>query len=388
MSKLAFSKCIVGATLLFFNSIVCLPATAQTVESGPGANGLTVKRVTYGVGQRFRLEKPKQWVEESERGERNVFAEEKRDSTAVTLYDAGRNLRLRLDLQRPQVMLVEGSKLSPLYDIVSFSTSASPTATVTTNIPSRYLGDWATDDGACRVSASVLTISASGIRFGATTLAFVSGTETDSEFRMKANAQAAEQGKAASGRDVLLAVLDGGLRFLSAVGGKETERRAFVRCEKADLQSSQVSTNPPAKSDAPKVIAYGNRKGMVVDIVSATGLNSSAAIITVRHTRNNAKTFCLEFRSDKSEKCIDETMREVKVPEKIVANCVTGELSTLLGDHVVFHGRNPKASPTNFNEPGFIIKRGNSVLAEAAVSGYDMAIEQFTALCPDRVRAR
>ena len=42
-------------------------------------------------------------------------------------------------------------------------------------------------------------------------------------------------------------------------------------------------------------IAYGSRVGMEVTVVGVSGIGTSHAVIRVKHTRENAKTFCTEY---------------------------------------------------------------------------------------------
>ncbi len=100
------------------------PSSAQAVD------GQSVKSVSYAGGV-FRLAGPKKWVEESTRGGRFSFVEEKRDNTSVVLFDASRNLRLRLDLPLNKVLQApNGTKsFTALYEITSASAAATAPAT-------------------------------------------------------------------------------------------------------------------------------------------------------------------------------------------------------------------------------------------------------------------
>ncbi len=103
---------------------------AQRPEAGGAAvNGFNVKTVTF-AGGIYRLENPKQWVEESDQGGKFVFVEERRDDTSVDLLDAGRNMRIRLDLRQRYILLAQGnSQFSRLYAIVGASAAVTPART-------------------------------------------------------------------------------------------------------------------------------------------------------------------------------------------------------------------------------------------------------------------
>lgn len=118
--------------LLAFSSALMLAflstprVAAQGVPSATVVDGFTIKTVKHASGTFHQDNTSKKWIEEGRQGQQNTFAEEKRDKMSIILYDAGRDTRLRIDLQKRQILLAEGRRLSPLYDIVSFSTAAKP----------------------------------------------------------------------------------------------------------------------------------------------------------------------------------------------------------------------------------------------------------------------
>lgn len=127
---------------------------------------------------------------------------------------------------------------------------------------------------------------------------------------------------------------------------------------------------------------YGSRAGMVVDVISVSGIGTSHAVIKVRHTRANAKAFCEQYENDKSEACIEKTLRDTHLSDQIEGDCKTGWFTTLYGDRLQFVGENPK-----WREAGarYIILNKGTPLDGTSASGYGYDIDQFKALCPDRV---
>ena len=55
-------------------------------------------------------------------------------------------------------------------------------------------------------------------------------------------------------------------------------------------------------------IYYGSRAGMVVDVVSVSGLSTANAMIRTRHTRANATAFCREYVGKITADCIRDEL--------------------------------------------------------------------------------
>ncbi|TIN21808.1 MAG: hypothetical protein E5Y31_19885 [Mesorhizobium sp.] len=132
-----------------------------------------------------------------------------------------------------------------------------------------------------------------------------------------------------------------------------------------------------------KTLYYGGRAGMEVTIVKTSGIGSSHARIVARHTRQNAITFCRDYVGEVTEACI---ARELQTPLhlEITANCKTGKFTTFYGANMLFQGRNRDADATT----DYLITDtdDNVVLDGSGASGYDYTLDQFKALCPNRVR--
>ncbi|WP_136616324.1 MULTISPECIES: hypothetical protein [Mesorhizobium] len=132
-----------------------------------------------------------------------------------------------------------------------------------------------------------------------------------------------------------------------------------------------------------KTLYYGGRAGMEVTIVKTSSIGSSHARIVAKHTRQNAIAFCRDYVGKVTEACI---AKELQTPLhlEITANCKTGKFTTFYGANMLFQGRN--------REPGaatdYLITAtdDNVVLDGSGASGYDYTLDQFKALCPNRVR--
>jgi len=131
-------------------------------------------------------------------------------------------------------------------------------------------------------------------------------------------------------------------------------------------------------------IIYGSRVGMEVTVTSMLGIGGPSAIIRAVHTRANAKKFCLEYAKDSSEACIREEL-STRLSDHIEANCRTGVFTTFYGEHLRFRGLD---STREGGEPEYKVMTLGSrkVLDGSSASGYAHAIEQFRALCPNRVQ--
>ncbi|WP_245436109.1 hypothetical protein [Mesorhizobium tamadayense] len=83
-----------------------------------------------------------------------------------------------------------------------------------------------------------------------------------------------------------------------------------------------------------------------------------------------------------TEDCI---AKELKTPLhlEISADCKSGKFTTLYGANMLYQGRSPAGSATDYL---ITDTDENVVLDGSGASGYDYTIEQFKALCPNRVR--
>jgi hypothetical protein len=135
-----------------------------------------------------------------------------------------------------------------------------------------------------------------------------------------------------------------------------------------------------------ETLYYGSRAGMVVTIVRKQNLGSTHAKIGVKHTKANATEYCREYEGKVTAKCIAEELKNPMPPE-ISANCKTGKFVTLTGLGYQFLGPNPKYDPTGDAPEYLIVEAGGSEpLEDYSASGYDVALGQFKALCPNRAQ--
>ena len=145
------------------------------------------------------------------------------------------------------------------------------------------------------------------------------------------------------------------------------------------------------RSYAAKTISYGSRVGMEVDVISVSGLNSNNAVIKTKHTRGNAKKFCIEYGQDFSEKCIKEELA-IKLTTEIHGNCSTGVFNDFFGFVHRFEGVSKRHEfDANFDlrllaSPRPLIEGETPKIGELAegdsASGYFTHMEIFSALCP------
>jgi hypothetical protein len=135
-----------------------------------------------------------------------------------------------------------------------------------------------------------------------------------------------------------------------------------------------------------ETLYYGSRAGMEVTVVKKSNLNTTHAKITVKHTRENAITFCREYVGKVTEKCIKEELSS-DLASQIEANCKTGKFTTIAAGGYQFLGPNPDYDPTGTNTEYLIVEAGGSEPLEGySATGYDVALDQFKAMCPDRVQ--
>jgi hypothetical protein len=128
-------------------------------------------------------------------------------------------------------------------------------------------------------------------------------------------------------------------------------------------------------------IAYGSRAGMEVTIVGVSGIGTSHAAILVKHTRENAKAFCVEYEQNQTDECVDRALRETRLNDQLEGNCVTGWFTSLYGEQLRFVG---EAKHRAEFDPEYVIVRDGQRLDGSSASGYAYDLEQFEALCPAR----
>jgi hypothetical protein len=132
---------------------------------------------------------------------------------------------------------------------------------------------------------------------------------------------------------------------------------------------------------------YGSRAGMEVTVVSKSDLGTIHAKIVTKHTRENAAVYCREYVGKVTPSCIASELQTSLSPT-IQANCETGKFTTLDSERFQFAGVNPKFDPTDSDEnPEYLIMKvgENEQLRGYEATGYGTALDQFKALCPNRV---
>ncbi|NTF83984.1 hypothetical protein [Rhizobium rhizogenes] len=145
-----------------------------------------------------------------------------------------------------------------------------------------------------------------------------------------------------------------------------------------------LALSAPAHAET---LYYGSRAGMEVMVVKKSNIGSTHAKIAVKHTKENATAFCREYVQKVTPECIANEMKVQLLPE-ISANCRTGKFTTLHGQGYQFRGPNPDYDPTGTSTECLLEEVGSNVpLNGSSASGYDVALDQFKALCPNRVRA-
>ena len=136
-------------------------------------------------------------------------------------------------------------------------------------------------------------------------------------------------------------------------------------------------------SGACETIYYGNKVGMELTIVKKTGIGSTHASILAKHDRQKARIYCREYGHDFSQACIDAEMK-APLHFEITANCKTGTFTNFYGANMLFQGRNKGTDVTT----DYLITDTDEkvVLDGSGASSYDVTLDQFKALCPNRVR--
>ncbi|MBY5747344.1 hypothetical protein HFO28_27755 [Rhizobium leguminosarum] len=135
-----------------------------------------------------------------------------------------------------------------------------------------------------------------------------------------------------------------------------------------------------------ETLYYGSRAGMEVTVVKKSNIGSTHAKIVTKHTRENAIAFCRDYVQKVTPKCIADELA-VELDLEIAAKCKTGKFTTLNGQGYQFKGPNEVYDPTEMNTEYVLVEVDtNEPLNGSSASGYDVALDQFKALCPNRVQ--
>ena len=154
----------------------------------------------------------------------------------------------------------------------------------------------------------------------------------------------------------------------------------------ATYQEMAGETGTDATSGDVETLAYDNQPGMEISIASRSGIDTDQAKIVLKHTRDNAVSFCKDNVGQVTEACIATDMKK-KLDATISANCPQKSFVSMTGQSYRFKGPNPKFGKTDTFAKYLIedVKEGYELDGSFA-SGYDVIFGQFAALCPSLVR--
>lgn len=136
----------------------------------------------------------------------------------------------------------------------------------------------------------------------------------------------------------------------------------------------------PAHAQEDHSIYYGSRAGMHVTTVSKSGIGTSKAVIMIEHTPKDAKTYCVEYEQDYSMACVKRTMADVKVSDRVTANCKERTWTDVYGQAYAFEGK----SKSSDLMADYIVRNltTGEILDGSSASGYFTALSIFQELCP------
>ena len=151
-----------------------------------------------------------------------------------------------------------------------------------------------------------------------------------------------------------------------------------------ELQSIAQDDSSPLP-DAENILYYGSRAGMEVTVRSRKGLGTKNAVIVAEHTLANAENFCREYAMTTDPECVEQELKQ-KLQLTITADCNAGTFNTFYGAQYVFEGR--RKSSDTATSTDYVLREtdgdDHGELDGSTASGYDVAIDQFKALCPTR----
>lgn len=135
-----------------------------------------------------------------------------------------------------------------------------------------------------------------------------------------------------------------------------------------------------AAADDDHSIYYGSRAGMHLTTVSKSGIGTANAVIVVKHTPKDAKAFCVEYSQDYSMACVKRTMAEVKVADRVTADCKKRTWTDVNRRSYRLEG---KQKPSDM-AADFAVREiaTGDILDGSMASGYPIALSVFQQLCP------
>lgn len=143
-----------------------------------------------------------------------------------------------------------------------------------------------------------------------------------------------------------------------------------------------------AGQKGPVRVAYGERAGMDATVVSRSGTDTEHASIRAKITPSDRRRYCRESspRTPLSE-CLKWSPFFAGFRE-IVGDCTSGVFIDMDGRLLRFVGRDPNFGEASPWTTKYAIVQGvdSPPLQAYTVSGYDVAIGNFMALCPAAVK--
>src|SRR6266850_3876595 len=135
-------------------------------------------------------------------------------------------------------------------------------------------------------------------------------------------------------------------------------------------------------------LPYGSRAGEEVTITEMDGIDSAKAVIKIRHTRDNARGYCVDYLGHEGDQCIDQVLKDTQVSDSIKGDCRTGQFVNLAGRYLIFAGPNFDHDAVRSAPEYRIFSKGaKTFLNGTMASGYDVNLSQFRALCPSKFAA-
>jgi hypothetical protein len=136
-------------------------------------------------------------------------------------------------------------------------------------------------------------------------------------------------------------------------------------------------------STAQLKLPYGSRAGMTTTVLAKEGLDTEHAVIMVKHTREDAEGYCISYVDDPTPECVSRTLAEVKLADRVTANCKSGEFTSLDGDRYRFEGLAKHTDGHRTRAKHIVRELSNDEIADGSLaSGYLMNMAVFRALCP------
>lgn len=129
-------------------------------------------------------------------------------------------------------------------------------------------------------------------------------------------------------------------------------------------------------------LPYSARGSTDVTITGRSGIGTSKSIIQIKHTRENALSYCFSHDSKHLKACVDRTMADVKVQKSVTANCKTGRFTDIWGGKFAYVGR---VKNSDFDYTIIDVATGLP-LNETSLEDYGPRLATLDELCPDLLR--